>query len=36
MSMFKPHPYQAYAIDRIIEGPSVGLFLDMGLSRPKA
>lgn len=29
--MFKPHPYQAYAIDRIVNEPCVGLFLDMGL-----
>jgi len=35
MSMFKPHPYQEYAIRRIIDEKAVGLFLDMGLSRPK-
>jgi hypothetical protein len=28
--MFKPHPYQAYAIDRIMNQANVGLFLDMG------
>lgn len=33
MAKFEPHPYQAYAIERIIEGPSVGLFLDMGLGK---
>ena len=30
MNMFKPHPYQVYAIRRIIEENNVGLFLDMG------
>lgn len=30
MTMFKPHPYQQYAIDRIVNEPSVGLLLDMG------
>lgn len=30
MSMFKPHPYQRYAIDRITNQANVGLFLDMG------
>lgn len=30
MSMFKPHPYQTYAIDRIVNEARVGLFLDMG------
>lgn len=30
MSMFKPHPYQDYAIQRIVNEPRVGLFLDMG------
>ena len=30
MSMFKPHPYQEYAIHRIIEQEHVGLLLDMG------
>ena len=28
--MFKPHGYQAYCRDRIIDTPFVGLFLDMG------
>lgn len=28
---FIPHPYQAYAIERILEQPAIGLFLDMGL-----
>jgi len=30
---FHPHPYQAYAIQRIVEDTSVGLFLDMGLGK---
>lgn len=30
MTMFKPHPYQQYAIDRIISDTHVGLLLDMG------
>lgn len=30
---FKPHPYQAYCIDRVIEQPKIGLFLDMGLGK---
>jgi hypothetical protein len=30
MSMFKPHPYQDYAIQRIVDEPRIGLFLDMG------
>lgn len=30
---FKPHPYQRYAIDRILNTPGVGLFLDMGLGK---
>jgi len=30
MNMFKPHPYQAYAIKTICKQASVGLFLDMG------
>lgn len=28
--MFKPHPYQEYCIQKIIDTPKVGLFLDMG------
>jgi len=28
--MFKPHPYQAYCINRLINEPVLGLFLDMG------
>lgn len=28
--MFRPHPYQQYCIDTILQKPSVGLFLDMG------
>lgn len=30
MTMFKPHPYQEYAINRIIEQTHTGLLLDMG------
>ncbi len=33
MSAFVPHPYQVYAIDRILRDPSVGLMLDMGLGK---
>lgn len=28
--MFKPHPYQQYCIERIVNDPAVGLYLDMG------
>lgn len=28
---FTPHNYQQYCIDRIIDTPNIGLFLDMGL-----
>ncbi|MGN0363680.1 MAG: DEAD/DEAH box helicase [Bilifractor sp.] len=30
---FKPHAYQRYCIQRIIEQPSIGVFLDMGLGK---
>src|SRR5690554_1942624 len=30
---FRPHPYQRHAIDRILEQPAIGLFLDMGLGK---
>lgn len=30
---FKPYPYQQYCIDRIVEQPKVGLWLDMGLGK---
>lgn len=30
---YKPHPYQQYCIQRIIDTPKVGLFLDMGLGK---
>lgn len=30
---FKPHKYQEYAIDRIMDTPAVGLFLEMGLGK---
>ena len=33
MTEFRPHPYQQYAIDRIINQANVGLFLDMGLGK---
>lgn len=29
--IFKPHKYQKYCIEKIIELNNVGLFLDMGL-----
>ncbi len=28
--MFKPHEYQQYCIDRILNTEKLGLFLDMG------
>ena len=28
--MFKPHEYQQYCINRILDTPALGLFLDMG------
>lgn len=31
--IFTPHAYQAYCIQRIIDTPKVGLFLDMGLGK---
>ena len=30
---YEPHPYQAYATKRILDGANVGLFLDMGLGK---
>lgn len=30
---FKPHSYQEYAIDKIIELPAVGLLMDMGMGK---
>ena len=33
MAKFKPHPYQDYAIRRIVDRDAVGLFLDMGLGK---
>lgn len=33
MPAFNPHPYQQYAIDRIMNQANVGLFLDMGLGK---
>lgn len=31
--MFKPHPYQRYCIQRILDSEALGLFLDMGLGK---
>ena len=31
--IFRPHSYQSYAIQRIIEQPAVALFLDMGMGK---
>ena len=31
--IYNPHPYQAYATQRIIDAPNVGLFMDMGLGK---
>ena len=31
--VFNPHPYQRYTVDRIIDTPALGLFLDMGLGK---
>ena len=28
---FEPHPYQRYAIDRVVNDSAVALFMDMGL-----
>lgn len=28
--IFKPHAYQSYCIDKIVEQNKIGLFLDMG------
>lgn len=28
--MFKPHGYQRYCVERILDTPMLGLFLDMG------
>ena len=33
MAEFRPHPYQQFAIDRIMGQANVGLFLDMGLGK---
>lgn len=30
---FKPHPYQAYCISRLLSDPALGLLLDMGLGK---
>lgn len=30
---FVPHPYQQYAITRVVEDPAVALFMDMGLGK---
>lgn len=31
--IFKPHPYQQYCIDQVLQKPAIGLFLDMGLGK---
>lgn len=31
MAKFIPHNYQKHAINRVLENPACGLFLDMGL-----
>ena len=28
--MFRPHPYQRYCIDKMLDRSELGLFLDMG------
>lgn len=33
MAHFLPHNYQQYSIDRILNTPAIGLFLDMGLGK---
>lgn len=30
---FKPHPYQQYCVEQILEKPRVGLYIDMGLGK---
>lgn len=30
---FVPHQYQQYCMNRIVQDPAVGLFLDMGLGK---
>ena len=30
---FKPYDYQKYCIDRVIDTPKIGLFLEMGLGK---
>lgn len=30
---FKPHPYQSYCIQQVLQKPAIGLFLDMGLGK---
>lgn len=33
MAVFKPHKYQEYAIQKILDTPATGLFLEMGLGK---
>lgn len=33
MMEYKPHNYQEYCIERIVNNPAIGLFLDMGLGK---
>nr|DAW24586.1 MAG TPA: hypothetical protein [Caudoviricetes sp.] len=28
--MFRPHPYQQYCLQQVVNKPALGLFLDMG------
>ncbi len=31
--LYKPHPYQQYCIDRVINDPAIGLYIEMGLGK---
>ena len=31
--IFKPHAYQQHCIEKVVEIPKLGLFLDMGLGK---
>ena len=33
MAEYRPHRYQQYATDRMIDTPTLGLFLEMGLGK---
>ena len=30
---FRPHPYQQYCFEQVVNKPALGLFLDMGLGK---